>query len=225
LTNNVRELFILNPPLTKFAVATGGMTTADNERFLRKWYEVSKDKIGFGVATRQDAINSKKKWFPYNKGGSYRKWFGNRDFVVNWLNDGEEIKSTGRAFPRSQDYYFQQSLTYTATSSSYFGIRYSDEGFIFDAKGSSCFSEPKNLKPILGFLASKLTSYLLNVINPTVEFQTGDISVLPLNPDVLSNKEIDGCVGRLIDISRLDWDSYEMSWDFKKSPFTEYVLH
>jgi type II restriction/modification system DNA methylase subunit YeeA len=190
------------------------MTTADNDRFLRLWHEISVVKASRGCTSRDNALESGKKWFPYNKGGSYRKWFGNREYHVNWYNDGEEIISTGRAFPRSKEYYFKEALTYSATSSSSFSIRYSDEGFMFDAQGSSCFAPHEVLISALGLLASKISSYLLQSINPTVEFQTGNLSVLPF----LFIQGAIPVVDRLISTGREDWDSYETSWDFTSLP-------
>ncbi|ASP47401.1 BREX-1 system adenine-specific DNA-methyltransferase PglX [Cognaticolwellia beringensis] len=217
MTNSMRELFVKFPAISQSVNVTGGMTTADNDRFLRLWHEVSVGKSNLSSNNRVDAQESKKKWFPYNKGGSYRKWFGNRDYFVNWYNDGEEIIGTGRAFPRSKNHYFKESLTYTATSSSYFGIRYSDPGFIFDAKGSSCFADEDTLKCSLGFLASKISSYLLQSLNPTIEFQTGNLAILPFI-EVSSLKEI---VDELIEISRVDWNAYETSWSFSQHSFLE----
>ena len=210
ISNRMRDLFQKLPAISEVLTVTGGMTTANNDRFLRMWFEVSENNSYRDCNSRHDAKYSNKKWFPYNKGGSYRKWFGNREYHVNWFNDGEEIISTGRAFPRSKEYYFKESLTYTATSSSYFGIRYSDSGFIFDAKGSSCFANTSTLLDSLGFLASKIATYLLQCINPTVEFQTGNISILPFVKDT----NVENIISELIQISRYDWNSYEGSWDF-----------
>ncbi len=214
VSEQIRSLFEIYSPIHELLVVTGGMTTADNDRFLRMWFEVSDENAERNCKSRENAIKSEKKWFPYNKGGSYRKWYGNCLYYVNWFNDGEDILSTGRAFPRSKEFYFQESLTYTATSSSYFGIRYSDDGFLFDAKGSSCFSDQQTLLSALGFLASKISSYLLNSINPTIEFQTGNISSLPF----ILNNRVSHYVEELISISRADWDSYEVSWNFKIFP-------
>ena len=210
ISDRMRKLFDGLPAISESLTVTGGMTTADNDRFLRLWHEVADVNTFKNCTDREEARDSGKRWFPYNKGGSYRKWFGNRDYHVNWQNDGEEILSTGRAFPRSREYYFKESLTYTATSSSYFGIRYSDPGFLFDAKGSSCFADKSTLYVGLGFLASKIATYLLKCVNPTVEFQTGNISVLPFKNDCNVYAVVDG----LINISRSDWDAYETSWDF-----------
>jgi type II restriction/modification system DNA methylase subunit YeeA len=218
VSEKTRQLFVDNPAVADIGIVTGGMTTGDNDRFLRLWHEVALSRIGFGIRTRTEALNSRRKWFPYNKGGAFRKWFGNREYVVNWFNDGEEIVSSGRAYPRSRDHYFRPSLTYTATSSSYFGIRYSDEGFIFDAKGSSCFFATEYMQPMLGFLASKIASGLLKAINPTIEFQTGNLSILPFVDSLLSDDHLGTVVENLIDVARNDWDSYETSWDFADLP-------
>lgn len=218
ISERMRKLFDGLPAISESLTVTGGMTTADNDRFLRLWYEVSDENSFKNCNDRDQAKQSGKKWFPYNKGGSYRKWFGNRDYHVNWQNDGEEILSTGRAFPRSREYYFRESLTYTATSSSYFGIRYSDPGFLFDAKGSSCFADKSSLHVGLGFLASKIATYLLKCVNPTLEFQTGNISVLPFKKDC----NVYGVVDGLIYLSRCDWNSYETSWNFKSLPLLDF---
>ncbi|MCB5271573.1 MAG: BREX-1 system adenine-specific DNA-methyltransferase PglX [Candidatus Cloacimonetes bacterium] len=221
LSQSMRELFVRFPALSDALTVTGGMTTADNGRFLRLWHEISVVRAGRDCTSRDAAIESGKKWFPYNKGGSYRKWFGNREYHVNWYNDGEEIISTGRAFPRSKEYYFKEALTYSATSSSSFGIRYSDKGFMFDAKGSSCFAPHEILISALGFLASKISSYLLQSINPTVEFQTGNLSVLPFQFVQNAIPVVD----RLISIGRKDWDAYETSWDFNSLPLLNPDYH
>ncbi|MBD1543938.1 BREX-1 system adenine-specific DNA-methyltransferase PglX [Arthrobacter sp. IA7] len=175
----VMRAFVDFPPLSDHIVVTGGMTTGNNDRFLRRWFEVSERDSLTNATNETQALLSGKKWFPYNKGGEYRKWFGNREYYVNWMNSGADILDTGRAYPRSRKFYFRPSLTYTATSSSYFGIRYSEQGAIFDAKGSSCFASEDEIFGLLGYLASKPVTYLLKAINPTIEFQTGDILRLP----------------------------------------------
>jgi type II restriction/modification system DNA methylase subunit YeeA len=214
ISDSMRDLFENLPSINESLIVTGGMTTADNERFLRLWHELPEATAYKHCENRDEAINSRKKWFPYNKGGNYRKWFGNREYHVNWYNDGEEIISTGRAFPISKEYYFRESLTYTATSSSYFGIRYSDPGFLFDAKGSSCFADTRTLHTGLGFLTSKIATYLLKCVNPTIEFQTANISILPFQP----NCNVEGIVPSLIRLGREDWNAYETSWGLTELP-------
>jgi hypothetical protein len=157
----VRETFD-NACISDIANPTGGMTTGNNDLFLRRWSEVSISKIGFNLASREEAVTSQKTWFPYNKGGKFRKWYGNNEFIVNWGNDGVDIISSGRAFPRSKSHYFQRSITWSATSSSYFGVRHSDRGFIFDAKGSSCFASGESHYSLLGLLCSKQVKFFRN---------------------------------------------------------------
>ncbi len=208
-----RNLFIEHQPLGEALHITGGMTTGDNERFLRRWFEVSQSRSCHTADSASTAVESGRRWFPYNKGGGARSWFGNRDFYVNWEQDGREILSTGRATPRSRARYFQESLTYSATGSASLSIRYSDPGFIFDAKGSSCFSNSGGLLPCLGYLASSTASYLLRALNPTIEFQTGDLSRLPNLP--VADETI---VQALVDLAREDEAQQETCWDFEVSP-------
>lgn len=220
LTPIIREAFRTGKALKDIANPTGGMTTGNNEQFLRLWHEVSTEKVGLRLKDREAAKASKRKWFPYNKGGEFRKWYGNAYFVVNWQNDGQEILATGRATPRSRDYYFHRSITYSATGS-FFGARHSDEGFMFDAKGASCFASSSDHFWVLGFLATRLTSFCLGALNPTVEFQTGDLSKLPLARRVF-DKSLQTAVTKLVEesisIARADWDNFETSWDFRDQP-------
>ncbi|MCA4756837.1 BREX-1 system adenine-specific DNA-methyltransferase PglX [Mycolicibacterium fortuitum] len=216
LSHSARSLFANCQPLGERVHITGGMTTGDNERFLRLWFEVSQHRSFHSALSAHDAMASGRRWFPYNKGGGARSWFGNRDYYVNWQNDGAEILSTGRATPRSRSRYFQEALTYSATGSASLSIRYSDPGFLFDAKGSSCFSDSGRLLEHLGFLASSTASYLLRALNPTIEFQTGDLSRLPC-----IETSTTGVVDRLIALSREDESRHETCWDFQGSPLVQ----
>ncbi|MHA7209528.1 BREX-1 system adenine-specific DNA-methyltransferase PglX [Arthrobacter sp. MDT1-65] len=216
LPDSARNLFSQHEPLSKALHITGGMTTGDNERFLRRWFEVSQSRASHSSGTASEAAVSGRRWFPYNKGGGARSWFGNRDFYVNWEGDGRDILSTGRATPRSRGKYFQESLTYSATGSSSLSIRYSEPGFIFDAKGSSCFSDSGDLLASLGYLASSTASYLLRALNPTIEFQTGDLSRLP---NIVAADDI--VVKRLVDLAREDEAQQETCWDFAGSPLVQ----
>lgn len=205
-----------------------GMTTSDNNRFLRQWYEVSNTKIGFSKSNSQEALASGNKWFPYNKGGEYRRWYGNLDYVVNWEKDGYEIKNVrdqkGKicSYPRNIAKYFQPSVTWSFISSSYFGARYSPAGAIFDVIGSSVFPEEKDIYYVLALMINKAATSLLKAISSTVAFQVGDIASLPL-PPITSDKKtiISSNASILIDKHRKDWDSYETSWNFMKNPLIE----
>ncbi|OYO20882.1 restriction endonuclease [Enemella dayhoffiae] len=213
LSPAARNLFAEHKSLGDELHITGGMTTGDNERFIRRWFEVSQSRACHSARSVSEAVESRRRWFPYNKGGGARSWFGNRDFYVNWEDDGREILATGRATPRSRARYFQESLTYSATGSTSLSIRYSEPGFIFDAKGSSCFSDGGSLLSSLGYLASSSASYLLRALNPTIEFQTGDLSRLPNVPG-----GDEGVVRGLIDIAKEDEARQETCWDFAGSP-------
>ena len=215
-----RRLFETSAPIEAVAVVRGGMTTGSNDLFVRFWFEPGLGKIGFGVPSRDAAVASRKKWFPYNKGGEYRKWYGNNLCIVNWENDGEEILRTGRASPRSKERYFQQSITWTDISSGSLGIRFSPPGFLFDASGPSVFAEPQILNLTLAQLVAPVTSSFLDMLNPTLHVQAGDICRLPSSGDIFGERAqvvIDG-VSQAIAIARADWDNFETSWDFRDQP-------
>lgn len=200
--------------ISGYGASRQGLITGNNERFLRMWFETSSDKM---------SIFSGKKWFPYNKGGLYRKWFGNNELVVNWENDGYEIKnykdSSGKLLSRPQNlqYFFRLSITWTALTSGIFNARYSSNNFIFDAKGSSFFAEDeKKLEHILGFLNSKVANYILKVISPTLDYNAGVIAKLPYKNE--NDVDVQTFVESSINCAKSDWDSFETSWDFKKHP-------
>ncbi|NMA84128.1 MAG: BREX-1 system adenine-specific DNA-methyltransferase PglX [Epulopiscium sp.] len=201
-----------------------GMTTAANGRFLRLWYEISNLKTGYGCKNLIDAKESKKKWFPYNKGGSYRKWYGNNEYVVNYENDGCEMKEFTSKLPqgtwvrlKSREFYFKKSITWTFISSSKFGVRYSPTGFIFDVAGSSMFPE-KDIYYILGFLSTKIAFEFLQIVNPTLNYQIKDVKSLPIIIIDGRKEEINLLSKENIDLSKTDWDAFETSWDFKIHP-------
>ena len=203
------------PPLSDLADPRQGLATGNNDEFLRFWPEVDFKKSSLS----SHACGQDKKWFPYNKGGDYRKWYGNIENFVNWENDGEKIKnyidSNGklRSRPQNTRFYFKESVSWTLLSSSYFGVRYVPEGCIFDINGMSCFPE-NEVFPVLGFMASKVCFQFLRFLNPTLAFQVGDIKRLPVK--VLKDVEFSRNVEELIRLSKLDWDSFETSWDFSE---------
>jgi type II restriction/modification system DNA methylase subunit YeeA len=218
VSGRVREVFEHYPPLNSIAHPTGGMTTGDNDQFLRLWGEIDFKKMGLAMPDRDAAVRSRLKWFPYNKGGTFRKWFGNNSYVVNWYNDGERIIANGRAYPRSKDFYFQSSISWSASSSAYFGVRHSDVGFIFDAKGSSCFASAEQHAAILALLVTKQVKFFLGFLNPTIEYQTGDIGNLPVPVSALSDAKISEGAARAVVLARVDWNAFERSWDFQSLP-------
>ncbi|WP_282092922.1 BREX-1 system adenine-specific DNA-methyltransferase PglX [Epibacterium ulvae] len=200
-----------------------GLATADNDRFLRLWHEVSKSKFGLGYSSTSATAVGSHKWFPYNKGGDYRRWYGNFEYVVNWEKDGREIRNfadaKGKIRSRAQNtnFYFKEGVTWTFVSSGSFGVRYAPQGSIFDVAGSSAFPPEGYAKKLSGALASKVTSEFLSLINPTLNFQVGNIAALPFDQAVLSS--IDGSTQEhAVEIAKSDWDAYETSWDFTTFP-------
>lgn len=224
VSEKFRQSFVDTKNLKDVGEPRLGMATGNNDVYLRLWQEVSIQKVGLEFDSRDAALASGKKWFPYNKGGQFRRWFGNNEFVVNWENDGQLLRNTLHpsgeriwAHNFNLDYIFKPGLTFTATSSSYFGIRYSEKGFLFDNKGSSYFSSAEKLMPILGLLASKPATAILKAINPTVEFQPGNISVIPFFEELV-RPDVSHQVQSIVDICKGDWDAYETSWNFTILP-------
>lgn len=192
-----------------------GMMTTDNNRFVRKWQEISINKIGFNFTDRNDASISTYKWFPYNKGGGNRRWYGLNELVVNWQFDGREIIENGMTSFRGKDFYFKEGITWSFVSSMNFAVRYKPTGFIFDIGGSSSFPKRKDLFFITGFLNSIVAYDFLSILNPTLNFQGGNINSLPLI--LKNNSEIEKCVKQSIQISKADWDAHETSWEFQRN--------
>jgi type II restriction/modification system DNA methylase subunit YeeA len=229
-SESARAAFAYGTALGTLASPKIGMRTGDNERFLRLWHEVSVDSIRFGCESASEAMRSQGKWFPYNKGGEYRKWYGNNWFVVNWQGDGDEIKrATREAYPdlgdnlgwkiSNESFYFRPCITWTATSSSFFGVRFSDKGFLFDVKGSCCFGSDELLPVALALLTTKQVTLFLSFLNPSIEFQTVDLARIPVHSSLLSDGAQRTTITRVatdcISIARKDWDSRETSWDFQ----------
>lgn len=217
VSDRVLEIFATSEKLENIAKAVVGLQTGDNDRFLRLWFEVEYQNIGFNLENRKQAQESQKKWFPYNKGGEFRKWYGNQEYLVNWENDRQEIANfKPRAVIRNPSYYFQESITWSLVISSCFGVRFSPKGFIFDVGGSSLFTEQENMMFLTSLLCSKIAFDLMKIINPTLNFQVGNVASIPM---VKNNNSLIETVGfKSISLSRQDCNSYETSWDFTTLP-------
>ena len=226
------EIFEEATPLGDIAEPMRGMTTGENELFLRKWHEINLTKLGFNCMSSEMALKSGMKWFPYNKGGQFRKWFGNSELVINWQNDGLEVKNFVRKnYPSlghnlgwkicNESQYFKAGLTWTSVSSSFLGVRYSDGGYLFDARGSMIFPRLYDEKLLLGYLTSKIVAYAAVIINPTLYFGINDVKTLPVKMNALDllRTRIDNLASTSIQMARDDWDSFETSWDFKSFPW------
>ena len=223
LKPSTAELFINGSLLSKYADLRQGLITGDNDRFLRFWSECDARKIS--------TLNDRnKKWFFYHKGGEYRKWYGNMTLVVNWENDGFEIvnfrddKGKQRSRPQNIRYYLQEGFTWTALTVADFNVRYMPEGGIFDAKGSSGFcNEKENLKYIIGLCNSKVSMEFLSFLAPTMDYSAGAVGKVPTIICEEKKAEISNVVTTNIEISKSDWDSYEISWNFQHHPLLRNV--
>lgn len=225
-SKRILEHFINSKPLKKVSDLRQGMATSDNEKFLRYWIEVSQNKIGYNLNNRKQAQESELKWFPYNKGGKARKWYGNNYFIVNWLDDGKEIKKTvAEKYPylngntdfvvKNQSYYFREGFSWSSLTINDLTARYSPIGFLFDAKGQTLFSD-EDLKYLGAFLNTKLASFFLQLIIPTMDYNLGYIGLLPTIIDKsVSGNRINSLSKTNIILCQGEWDSRETSWDFK----------
>ena len=212
-----------------------GLSTTDNDRFLRIWSEVDFNKIGFRFKSNEEAKKSSLKWFPINKGGNFRKWYGNNEVVVNWDNDGYEIKKNViERYPylkgkyefvvKNESYYFLQGITWSKVTTYSFSSRFTENGFLFSDAGMKITMKEDVFKYIGAFLNSNLVNELLKIISPTLNYEQGNISKLPviITKDINTKNRIEEIFDSNINISKTDWDSFETSWDFKHHPLLTY---
>lgn len=196
-----------------------GFATGNNARFLRFWNEVSIEKIGFNFQNRDKAKQSDKKWFPCNKGGGFRRWYGNNNYVANWENDGYEMTVFSGSVIRNPQYYFRKGITWSSLTSGKLSMRYSPEGFIFESKGSVCFlKNEENLLYLLGLLNTKVIDKMLLFLSPTLDYHEGPISRIPVLIDDDYKLSVEKKVIANVTLTKNDWDSFETSWDFTKHP-------
>ena len=224
LSENFKNIFRSNKLIKDVCSVKAGMKTGDNARFLRLWFEVPFNKMKIDCKKYEDILTSKAKWFPYNKGGNFRMWYGNHEYVINMENGGAEIISQGREGDyrlRDNKYYFLESLSWSFVTAGRFSIRYYPKGFLCDVAGSSLYPSEDKIKYIAGLFASNLTFELLKIQNPTLNFQVENISNIPfiLNEDKLL--QVTEIVDQNIRISKLDWDLSETSWEFKRHPLSK----
>ncbi|PUE08784.1 SAM-dependent methyltransferase [Limnohabitans sp. T6-5] len=204
--------------LEDFCPARGGMTSGENSVFLRHWQEVNFEKIGLNFQNGMAARKNFKKWIPYNKGGNYRKWYGNNEVIINWENEGASVVGSSRSVIRNADYFFKSGIVYSSFGFENIGVRYKQEGFIFDVSGSSIFP-PSNVEIILAYLCSNVAFYYLSALAPTVNFQVGDLGRLPIpSLDDSQSRIIKHLALRNVELVKSDYDSNEKSWDFLESP-------
>ena len=223
----LRDIYKSHTLLREIADVRQGLATSDNGKFVRFWHEVSLEKIGFDIDSRDAAKLSEKTWFPFNKGGAYRKWYGNFSLVVNWENDGKQIKSNIlRKYPylkgnpdfvaKNPSFYFREGLSWSALSSSDFSLRYQPKGFIFADKGQAMFPSPEwDYREILAIMNSKVVKLFLRALSPTLDFNVGYIEKVPVAKSIGDV----ALVQELIDLHEMDWNDHETSWGFTSVPF------
>lgn len=218
-----------NETLDDIATTRAGMITGSNELFVRLWFEVSNTKSKYDCVSRGAASASRKVWFPYSKGGEYRKWYGNNDCVVDWENDGfrmrnrKDEKGNIPAHAFNLEYIFRENVCWNSLSSNRFSARYTEKGYLYDAGGSFASPDSGESKTLLGFLNSSVAFYYLSALNPTMNFQKGNVGNLPIIRVSGELKDrvqslVEACIG----LSTVDWDSFEYSWDFCTHPLVTY---
>ncbi len=234
VSSKVIDLLSSEDCIANYGSALSGLSTSDNERFLRIWEEVSYNNISFNYDSCESTLDGKYKWVPHNKGGSFRRWYGNRDYVVNWRNDGEEIKIAVVNNPTDPDTtswsrrifnwnkFFKQGISWSDVATGKLACRFIPAGAIFNATGPTFFANDRNNeKYLLALFNSNVFQEFLNLVCPGLHYNTGPISKLPV---IFAKQEkITAHAESNIEISRKDWDSFEASWDFKKHPLLRNV--
>lgn len=212
------NVFATGAPLGEITEAKVGLQTGDNERFLRQWFEVSAGRSYMRARDREDAKASGARWFPYNKGGEFRRWCGNQDYVINWEGDGSELCDfRPRSVIRNPEFYFRPCVSWSNISSGSPSFRHFDERFMFDQKGQALFSTSNKVADyLLSFLNSSIAEMLIGILSPTVSLNVGEISNIPALDVGVCNPHISQ---RLVELFRSDWDARETSWDFARPPY------
>jgi hypothetical protein len=235
VSDAIRTAFQTYPTLAEIAPIKIGMRTGDNNRFLRRWHEIAWDTLGIGCADSTEAIKTGCKWFPFNKGGEYRKWFGNAEFIVNWEDNGAEVKADTRLkYPElgdnlgwkitNEECYFRKCITWSAVSTSCFGVRYLDKGSIFGTGGSCAFPNTENFDAVAAFLCSNASPILLRTINPTLNINLEDVQSLPFQISGTAKQAAEVIAQECLSIARSDWNSSETSWDFASLPVLQHKV-
>ena len=229
LSDTMFKIFDESKTLSEIAKPRQGLATSDNDHFLKLWFEIELEKIGFDIANIDDRRKFNYKWFPCTKGGAFRRWYGNNTYVVNWENDGIEMKEYAATLYKNYTrtiknipFYFKKGLTWSTISSGLFSLRYVPTGFIFETKGAMCYVDDENIYSVLALYNTKVMQKFLQVISPTLDYHEGSLGRTPIllgcsnNVTELSRQNIELC--------KYDWDVFETSWDFKKHPLLCYEL-
>lgn len=227
VSKKMASIFSSNKGIVNIVEAKQGLATGNNERFFRLNWEVEFKKINFHCKSLSNTLDSYFKWYPINKGGEFRKWYGNQSYIVNWHNNGNELTLYKGSVIRNPSFYFKESISWSDVTSSRNSFRYYPEGFLFDGSGHSAFPlENKDLITLLGYLNNNVVNSFTKLLNPTLHFHVGYFNLLPL-PSMLfnrDNKQFKYIVENNIKISKIDWDIHETSWNFKAFPLFDALL-
>lgn len=216
LSQAVISIFEKGTALSQIANPKQGLATGKNELFVRYWFEVDNGKAYYTATDSIQAMYTGKKWFPYNKGGSFRKWYGNNDCVINWENNGNAIVNYSGSVVRNPNYYFMEAISWSKIATGPIAFRYKPNGHVFDVAGCSIFCEHDELIYLLGAVNSNVVLELIKAVAPTLNYEVGQVAGIPIITD--RTDEVKDVVSENIKISKSEWDSFEESWDFKKHP-------
>lgn len=221
VSNAVYNVYQGTPSLGSLYAPRKGNSTSNNDRFLRLWFEVNNNHINF--AAKEIIIKDTiiKRWYPYNKGGGYKKWYGFNEYIIDWYNDASAIRSIKTAVIANYQYFMKPGLTWSTLTSKNFSIRWFDEGFIFDNGGCCIFDLGKKRPYIIALLNSIVFKYIFGQLNPTLNFQSGEVSKFPIISTF--NKNINILTLQCVNISKSDWDFFETSWDFQEHPLVKWA--
>lgn len=229
VSEKILQSFNTNNLICTISTPKVGLQTGDNEKFTRQWFEVNYNNIIFNIINHKETLTKKEKWYPYNKGGNFRKWYGNNDWIVNWLNDGWEIrnfindKGKLKSRPQNMETYFHESITWSKISSGLLSFRYKSFGHIYDVAGTSIFANHNILLVLLAFCNSIVAMAIAKILSPTINYEVGHISNFPIIFSEIYQKNIINFSLKQIKFSKSDWDSFETSWDFKEHPLVKWA--
>ena len=221
---SLKRAFQKSQPLEHYAPPKKGLGTGNKELFMRCWWEVGFGDICFDARNDTEAQASCKRWFPHNKGGEFRKWYGNDEYVVDWEDDGSRIKEyrneAGQiaSYPRNQDEYFKPCVSWSKISSGRLAFRYKPAGSIFNEVAPAFFSDESSSFKFEAFLNSSVCAEVAKAVSPTLDFQVGQVASYPVLQEVLESSQTPAIVESLTASSRNDWDSFEISYGFKRHP-------
>lgn len=222
LSSKLISAFQVGRPLSPVAKPCAGLQTGDNGRFLRLWFEVCYSNVSFDCTSTEDSLACAARWYPINKGGSFRRWYGNFQYVVNWQNNGTEMKNFKGSVIRNPQYYFKEGITWSTISSSKLSMRYSPSGMMFETKGSMCFCDNHELLMyVLGLTNSPVAQSVLGFLSPTLDYHEGPMGKVPLIIREDKKTTIKEFVESNVYLSKEDWDFFETSWDFTVHPLVK----